>query len=105
MSRTPAPQAAARRHMQCRAPLTQSPTKPSCASARSRQRRTAAIPMITKSPTSASSAKAAVAGLAGQGLVVAAKDKFPHDGNSFSYVASFAEVEVDVETGKYFITD
>jgi CO/xanthine dehydrogenase Mo-binding subunit len=49
--------------------------------------------------------KAAVAGLAGQGLVVAAKDKFPHDGNSFSYVASFAEVEVDVETGKYFITD
>jgi len=49
--------------------------------------------------------KSAVAGLAGQGLVVSAKDKFPHDGNSFSYVASFAEVEVDVETGKYFITD
>jgi xanthine dehydrogenase molybdenum-binding subunit len=49
--------------------------------------------------------KASVAGLAGQGLVVSAKDKFPHDGNSFSYVAAFAEVEVDVETGKYFITD
>ncbi len=49
--------------------------------------------------------KASVAGLAGKGLVVSAKDKFPHDGNSFSYVASFAEVEVDVETGKYFITD
>ena len=49
--------------------------------------------------------KQAVAGLAGQGLVASAKDKFPHDGNSFSYVASFAEVEVDVETGKYFITD
>ena len=49
--------------------------------------------------------KMSVAGLAGQGLVVSAKDKFPHDGNSFSYVAAFAEVEVDVETGKYFITD
>jgi len=49
--------------------------------------------------------KASVTGLAGQGLVVSAKDKFPHDGNSFSYVAAFAEVEVDVETGKYFITD
>ena len=33
------------------------------------------------------------------------KDKYPHDGQSFSYVASFAEVEVDVETGKYHITD
>lgn len=49
--------------------------------------------------------KAAVAGLMGQGLVCSAKDKYPHDGNTFSYVASFAEVEVDVETGKYFITD
>jgi len=27
------------------------------------------------------------------------------DGQSFSYVASFAEVEVDIETGKYDITD
>jgi CO/xanthine dehydrogenase Mo-binding subunit len=49
--------------------------------------------------------KAAVAALAGQGLVVSAKDKYPHDGNTFSYVASFAEVEVDVETGKYYIID
>jgi CO/xanthine dehydrogenase Mo-binding subunit len=49
--------------------------------------------------------KAAVAGLAGQGLVASAKDKYPHDGNTFSFVASFAEVEVDVETGKYYITD
>lgn len=48
---------------------------------------------------------AAVSGLAGQGLVASAKDKFPHDGNTFSYVASFAEVEVDVETGKYNIID
>ncbi len=49
--------------------------------------------------------KAAVANLAGQGLVVSAKDKYPRDGNTYSYVASFAEVEVDVETGKYYIVD
>jgi xanthine dehydrogenase molybdenum-binding subunit len=49
--------------------------------------------------------KASVAALAGQGLVAAAKDKYPHDGQTFSYVASFAEVEVDTETGKYNITD
>jgi len=49
--------------------------------------------------------KASVAALAGQGLVVSAKDKYPHDGNTFSYVATFAEVEVDVETGKYDIVD
>jgi len=49
--------------------------------------------------------KAAVAALAGQGLVVAAKDNFPRDGDTYSFVASFAEVEADVETGKYFIMD
>jgi xanthine dehydrogenase molybdenum-binding subunit len=49
--------------------------------------------------------KASIAGLAGQGLVAAAKDKYPHDGQTFSYVASFAEVEVDQETGKYYLTD
>jgi len=49
--------------------------------------------------------KASGAALAGQGLVAAAKDNFPRDGSTFSYVASFAEVEVDVETGKYFIVD
>jgi CO/xanthine dehydrogenase Mo-binding subunit len=49
--------------------------------------------------------KASIAALAGQGLVAAAKDKYPHDGQTFSYVASFAEVEVDLETGKYYITD
>jgi CO/xanthine dehydrogenase Mo-binding subunit len=47
----------------------------------------------------------AVRTLAGQGLVVAAKDTFPHDGDTFSYVASFAEVEIDLETGKYLLTD
>ena len=49
--------------------------------------------------------KASVAALAGQGLVVAAKDSYPRDGSTYSYVASFAEVEVDVETGKYYIVD
>jgi CO/xanthine dehydrogenase Mo-binding subunit len=49
--------------------------------------------------------KASVAALAGQGLVVAARDNYPRDGATHSYVASFAEVEVDVETGKYQIVD
>ncbi len=49
--------------------------------------------------------KASVAALAGQGLVAAAKDNYPRDGSTFSYVASFAEVEVDVETGEYYIVD
>jgi CO/xanthine dehydrogenase Mo-binding subunit len=49
--------------------------------------------------------KASVAALAGRGLVAAAKDNYPRDGATFSYVASFAEVEVDVETGKYYVVD
>src|SRR6202050_5000650 len=49
--------------------------------------------------------KASMAALAGPGLVAAAKDNYPRDGTTFSYVASFAEVEVDVETGKYYIVD
>ena len=43
--------------------------------------------------------------LAGQGLLAVAKDKYPHDGNTFSFVATFAEVEADVETGQYRILD
>lgn len=49
--------------------------------------------------------KASIAALAGKGLLAAAKDKYPHDGQTFSFVASFAEIEVDVETGKYDISD
>jgi xanthine dehydrogenase molybdenum-binding subunit len=49
--------------------------------------------------------QAAVAALAGQGLVAAARDNYGRDGSTFSYVASFAEVEVDVETGSYQIVD
>jgi xanthine dehydrogenase molybdenum-binding subunit len=49
--------------------------------------------------------KASIAALAGQGLVAAARDNYPRDGVTHSFVASFAEVEVDVETGKYYIVD
>ena len=49
--------------------------------------------------------RAAAAALAGRGLVAAAKDAYPRDGVTHSYVASFAEVEVDVETGKYRVVD
>ena len=49
--------------------------------------------------------KTSIAAMAGQGLVAAAKDKYPRDGITHSYVASFAEIEVDVETGKYYIVD
>jgi CO/xanthine dehydrogenase Mo-binding subunit len=37
--------------------------------------------------------------LAGLGLMGVAKDVYPHDGETQSYVVGFAEVEVDVETG------
>ena len=43
--------------------------------------------------------------LSGQGLLAVAKDKYPHDGNTFSLVATFAEIEADVETGQYRILD
>ena len=43
--------------------------------------------------------------LAGQGLLAVAKDNFKHDGNTFSFVATFAEIEADVETGQYHILD
>jgi CO/xanthine dehydrogenase Mo-binding subunit len=48
---------------------------------------------------------AAATALAGQGLMGVARDNYPRDGASYSYVAGFAEVEVDVETGKYHILD
>ena len=46
-----------------------------------------------------------VKAMAGQGLIATARDKYPHDGDSMSYLACFAEVEVDVETGVYHIVD
>ena len=53
------------------------------------------------SPYTATSVKA----LAGQGLLAVAKDTAPRDGATHSYIAGFAEVEVDLETGKYRIVD
>ncbi len=39
--------------------------------------------------------------LAGEGLMGVAKDNYKRDGATYSFVAAFAEVEVDVETGAY----
>jgi CO/xanthine dehydrogenase Mo-binding subunit len=47
----------------------------------------------------------AATALAGQGLMGVARDTYPRDGTSFSFVAGFAEVEVDVETGAYRVVD
>lgn len=49
--------------------------------------------------------KESATALAGQGLMGVARDNYGRDGTSKSYVAGFAEVEVDVETGKYRIID
>jgi CO/xanthine dehydrogenase Mo-binding subunit len=49
--------------------------------------------------------KKSVKGLAGQGLIGVARDNFGRKGNTQSWVAAFAEVEVDVETGEYRLVD
>lgn len=49
--------------------------------------------------------KKAAASLAGQGLMGVARDAAPPIGVPFSFVAGFAEVEVDVETGRYALLD
>jgi xanthine dehydrogenase molybdenum-binding subunit len=49
--------------------------------------------------------KASAAALAGQGLMGVARDNYKRDGVTHSFVAGFAEVEVDLETGKYQILD
>ena len=49
--------------------------------------------------------KTSVEALAGKGLVAVARDTFPRDGQTYSYVASFAEVEVDTQTGMYRVVD
>jgi len=43
--------------------------------------------------------------LAGQGLMGVARDNYGRDGTTFSFVAGFAEVEVDIETGDYQVLD
>lgn len=49
--------------------------------------------------------KLAAAALAGLGLMGVAKDTYPRDGATYSFVAGFAEVEVDVETGRVTLVD
>ena len=49
--------------------------------------------------------KEAASGLAGLGLMGVAKDNYPRDGTTYSFVVGFAEVEVDVETGKVTLID
>ena len=49
--------------------------------------------------------KAAAALHAGVGLMGVAKDVYPRNGDSYSFVAGFAEVEVDVETGVVRLVD
>src|SRR5438128_2217320 len=49
--------------------------------------------------------KRSATALAGQGLMGVARDAYPRDGTSLSFVAAFAEVEVDVETGGYHIVE
>jgi len=43
--------------------------------------------------------------LAGTGLMGVAKDTYPRDGDTYSFVVGFAEVEVDVETGAMQVVD
>ena len=49
--------------------------------------------------------KTSAAALAGLGLMGVAKDNYPRDGDTYSFVIGFAEVEVDVETGKVTLVD
>jgi CO/xanthine dehydrogenase Mo-binding subunit len=49
--------------------------------------------------------KRSATALAGQGLMGVAKDNYAHDGDTYSFVAGFAEVEVDVETGRTTVVD
>jgi xanthine dehydrogenase molybdenum-binding subunit len=49
--------------------------------------------------------KRSAASLAGIGLMGVAKDTYPRDGDTYSFVVGFAEVEVDVETGKARVVD
>jgi CO/xanthine dehydrogenase Mo-binding subunit len=49
--------------------------------------------------------RASATALAGQGLMGVARDNHPREGSSKSFVAAFAEVEVDVETGSYRVLD
>jgi len=49
--------------------------------------------------------KKSAAALAGLGLMGVAKDTYPRDGDTYSFVVGFAEVEVDLETGHTRLVD
>jgi xanthine dehydrogenase molybdenum-binding subunit len=49
--------------------------------------------------------KTSAKALAGQGLMAVARDAYPRDGQSQSFVVGFAEVEVDTETGVVKVLD
>jgi CO/xanthine dehydrogenase Mo-binding subunit len=49
--------------------------------------------------------KSAATALAGSGLMGVAKDTYPRDGDTYSFVVGFAEVEADVETGRVTLID
>ncbi|PYR80374.1 MAG: xanthine dehydrogenase family protein molybdopterin-binding subunit [Acidobacteria bacterium] len=49
--------------------------------------------------------KGAAAKHAGLGVMGVAKDNYPRNGTTYSFVIGFAEVEVDVETGKVTLID
>jgi len=49
--------------------------------------------------------KTSATNLVGQGLMAVAKDAYPRDGQSQSYVVGFAEAEVDTETGVVTVID
>ena len=49
--------------------------------------------------------QASATALAGVGLMGVARDNYPRDGSTFSFVAGFAEVEVDIETGAVTLVD
>jgi CO/xanthine dehydrogenase Mo-binding subunit len=49
--------------------------------------------------------RAAAAAHKGRGLMGVARDNLPRDGQTYGFMAAFAEVEVDTETGVWTITD
>ena len=49
--------------------------------------------------------KAAAAAHKGRGLMGVARDNLPREGQTYGFMAAFAEVEVDLETGVWTITD
>jgi CO/xanthine dehydrogenase Mo-binding subunit len=49
--------------------------------------------------------RASATALAGLGLMGVAKDTYPRDGDTYSFVIGFAEVEVDIETGHVTLVD